>query len=180
MDNDRDLDRLIDEAARQMVQHEPSHALSSAVMERISAPATPFARRGLMWGSLAAAVVISAAVMFVEVNRTARSTEAPQQAQGSGLKTQGPKMEGSGLRAQEQAHASGLRAQGLASSHEAQSLAVVARTAADAVAEIGDRITLESITPAPIEVDRLKVALTPTIDPIEIAPLQVEPLSATD
>ena len=31
-----DLDRLIDEAARQMAQHEPSDALSGAVMERVA------------------------------------------------------------------------------------------------------------------------------------------------
>jgi hypothetical protein len=173
MNHEQDLDRLIDEAARQMAQHDPSDALSITVMDRISAPATPFARPGLMWGSLAAAVVISAGVMFVEVNRTARSAEAPQQAQGSGLKAQGPvQAQGSGFRAQEQAQGSGLKAQG--------SAMPAATMAADETELLGDPITFESITPAPIEIERLDVATLTTIDPIEIAPIEIAPISTSD
>ena len=48
-----------------------------------------------------------------------------------------------------------------------------------AAAEIDDPITFESITPAPIEVDRLEVTLM-SIDPIVIAPIEIEPLSASN
>ena len=46
-----DLDRLIDEAARQMAQQEPSDVVTYAVMERVAAGPTTFTPRRLAWGS---------------------------------------------------------------------------------------------------------------------------------
>lgn len=136
-------------------------------MERVSAP-TSFARPRLVWGSVAAAMVISAAVMFVEVNRSAPSTEAPQQAQGAGLKTEG----------------SGLRAHGSRTEAPVITVAVAASRRASIVVEetgpMSDSITFDVIAPAPLEVDRIDVTLIQAILPIEIAPLEVEPLSASN
>jgi hypothetical protein len=43
-----------------------------------------------------------------------------------------------------------------------------------------DSTAFDVIAPAPLEVDRLEVTLVKAIDPIEIAPLEIEPLSASD
>jgi hypothetical protein len=173
MNNDQDLDCLIDEAARRMAQREPSPALSEAVMERISAPARHFSGARLVWGSVAAAMVISAAVMFVQVNRPAPAAEARQQAQGSGLTAQGSGTEGSGPKAQGSGTEAPLMTDAVAASRPAS--IVVEETEL-----MNDSIAFDLIAPAPLEVDRIEVALVEAIHPIEIAPLEIEPLSASN
>jgi hypothetical protein len=166
-----DLDRLIDEAACQMAQRDPSDALSSAVMERIAAPAAPFARRRQLWWSVAAVGALASLLILARPQETPSVGTLPK-AQGSGIRAQGLKTEGSGLRAQEQIQDAGLKAQGLANP--------VATVAAGETEQIDDAITIESITPAPIEVERLEVTLVKAIAPIEIAPLEIEPLSLSN
>jgi hypothetical protein len=49
-----------------------------------------------------------------------------------------------------------------------------------AAAPIDDPIVFESITAAPIEVEHLEVTALATVDSIEIAPIDIEPISAND
>ena len=161
-----DLDRLIDEAARQMAQREPSDALAGAVMERVSARGTLFAPPRVILGGVVAAAAIVAVVMLVSVNRTVPSAKAPPQAQGSGLTAQdsGSTTQDSGLKAQ----VIGLRAQrGLPIPDEGE------------IEPIDDPIIFETISPPPIEVERLEVILI-SVDPIKIAPIEIEPISASN
>jgi len=184
MNNEHDLDHLIDAAARQMAQCEPSDALSEAVMERICARATPFALPRVAWGGLAAAAVIGALVIGVGVNRPA----APPSAADSGLKAQGAGLtpQASGLKAQghaeaqsaeagAQAEGSGLRAQGSGTGKR-----VIVSIAVEETEPVSDSIAVDIIAAAPLEVDRLEVTTLASIDPIEIAPLEIEPLSAAN
>jgi hypothetical protein len=166
-----DLDRLIDDAARQMAQREPSDALAGAVMARVSSRATPFVWSWQQLGGVAAAgVVIAALVMFVGENRPPPSSEAPLQTQGSGLKAHDSKTE----------HA-------VDSAMESPRPAVVASKHAESVlvdlneaGEMADPITFDVIAPAPIEVDFLQVAAAPPIDPVEIASIPIEPISSSN
>ena len=175
MNSDHDLDCLIDEAARQMAQREPSAALSEAVMERVSANTTLFPRARLVWGSMAAAMVISAAVMFVGVKRTAPPAEVPPQAREAKSTAHG-----SGLTAQ----GSGTEAQGSRTEAPVTTVAAAASRPVSIVVEETeptiDSMAFDVIAPAPLEVDRLEVTLVKAIDPIEVAPLEIEPLSASD
>ena len=177
MTTERDLDRLIDEAARRMAQREPSEGLSHAVMARVAARPSHFAHHGLMWGTAAGAAAIVAVVMLVIANRTVPSVKAPLQAQGSRLTAQG-----SGLRAQ----GSG-KEQAVDSSAQSPRVAVVdGRNAepvlvdGDEAVEMTDPITFDVITPAPIEVDVLEIAAAPPITPVEIASIPIEPISASN
>jgi hypothetical protein len=172
-----DLDRLIDEAARRMAQHEPSKALSRAVMDRVAARPRRFVRRGLMWGTAAWAVAIAAVVMIVSADRTAPSARVPLEAQGSGLTAQG-----SELTVQDAVHGSGLKAHGSGTERSSGVAVVASREPAstDEIEPIDDPIMIETISPPPIEVERLDVTLTRTIDPIEIGPIEILPISASN
>jgi hypothetical protein len=174
-----DLDRLIDQAARQMAQQEPSDALSGAVMARVAAGARPSSQRWLVWGSVAAAVAVGAFVMVAGANRTASTPEA----QGSGLTAQAPERAHDSRPATTADAPTGQEPEALSQEpvgRPAPALASASGLVADlATAEIDDPIAFESITPAAIEVDRLDVTVT-SIDPVEIAPLQIAPISASD
>jgi hypothetical protein len=168
-----DLDRLIDEAARQMAQREPPDALSRAVMDRVSSGARPLAWSRQLWGGLAAAVALTGILIFVGAPGQAPSVETPK-VQGS--------VQGSGLRVQ----GSGLEAQGpgaeLAVNPPTSRLAAVASRqefSTDEMEHIDDPIVFESITPAPIEVQRLEVAAS-AVEPLEIVPIEIEPISTAN
>jgi hypothetical protein len=167
-----DLDRLIDEAARQMAQREPPEALAGAVMERVSSGARPFVWSRRQWGGLAAAgVVITALVMFVGENRTRPSTEAPLQAQGP--------VQRSRLMAQDSG-----KEHAVDSPTESPRVAVVASrrdamTPDEIDGQIEDPILFEAISPEPIEVEPIDVA-TASIDPIQTFPIEIEPISSSN
>ena len=57
-----ELDHLIDEATRQMAQHEPEDALSGAVMERVAAGGPRVPPRWLEGGRVAEACGVASAV----------------------------------------------------------------------------------------------------------------------
>jgi len=181
MNNEHDLDHLINAAARQMAQCEPSDALSEAVMERISARATPFASPRVVWGSVVAAAAIAAVVVLVSVDRTVPSAKAPLRAQASGLTAQGH-AEAESAEAGAQAEGSGLGSHGLGlRAHGSGTEERLITTIADQETEpMSDSIAVDVIAAAPLEVDRLEVTTLASIDPIEIAPLEIEPLSAAN
>ena len=198
MNNDHDLEHLIDGAARQMARCEPSDALSGAVMARISTRATRFALPRIVWGSFAAAAAIVALVIAVGVNRTAPSAQAPAQAQGAGLSRlrlpAGSQRQASASRAEAQSaeartQGSGLRAQGSVLESEGSELraqgsgtekSAIVSIAVEETEPMTDSAAFEVIAPAPLEVHGLQVTTLSSIDPIEIAPLEIEPLSASN
>ena len=174
MNNDQDLERLIDEAAWQMAHHEPSDALVGAVMARVAVGATPSTLRRLAWGSVAAAVAV--VLMVVQLHRPAPSAEGPTPVQGSGLRAQGPAVtQGTGVRAEgagQRAEGTRLRAQGVAEGPD--------EVEQGELAQIDDSMVFDVITPALIEVERLDVPLATTVAAIEIAPLEIEPISTSN
>jgi hypothetical protein len=73
------LDRLIDQAAQEMVHRHPSDALTRAVMERVVSGRRPSKAGGLVWGSAAVAAAAMAMFLFMReppVGRLAPITEA--------------------------------------------------------------------------------------------------------
>jgi hypothetical protein len=183
MNREHDLDRLIDDAARQMARHEPSAALSGAVMARVSARATPFTHARVVWGSAVAGLAMAALVMTM--------------VSGSRLWTPGagPRTADAVLRASDALPLSevarppaGPKAGAQSPKPEAQSPKPTAQSPKPGVvpvvemaaAPIDDPIVFESITAAPIAVEHLEVTALPTVDSIEIAPIDIEPISAND
>jgi len=73
-----DFDRLIDNAAEQMVRREPSAGLTRSVMARITGAAPRAGRSRLLWGGMAAAAAI-VAVVVIALNgfRTQRAEQPP-------------------------------------------------------------------------------------------------------
>jgi hypothetical protein len=67
--DERELDRAIDAAARQMMAGEPSRALGSDVMARVRKDAAPVPRR-FVWATAAASVVLCAAIVAMLFSRT--------------------------------------------------------------------------------------------------------------
>ena len=87
MNNEHDLDRLIDEAARQMAQHEPSDALSDAVMARISARATSLCATRVMWRRGSPCLAMAALVIAMVSGSRLRAPGSGPQTSGAGLRT---------------------------------------------------------------------------------------------
>ena len=177
MNNDHDLEHLIDGAARQMARCEPSDALSGAVMARISTRATRFALPRIVWGSFAAAAVVGALAIAVGVNRTAPSAQAPAQAQGAEFSRlrlpAGSQRQASASRAEAQSAEAGAQGSGTEKS-------AIVSIAVEETEPMTDSAAFEVIAPAPLEVHGLQVTTLSSIDPIEIAPLEIEPLSASN
>jgi hypothetical protein len=189
MNDDRGFDCLIDRAARQMAQREPSAELSRAVMARVAGRPKAFARRGLLWGT-AGAVALGAVVMLIEISQPAPITLVPAQdsvrPQSSGFRLQGAALvargsigvqgsalgvQDSGLRAQD----SGLKAHGSGAQDVSQD-----SIGGDQGGEMAEPIRFDVITPPPIEVDLLQVEAAPAIEPVEIAPIPIEPISSSN
>jgi hypothetical protein len=59
------LDRLIDKAAREIVRHYPSDALTTAVMDRIVSGRRPSKSGGFVWGSAAVAAAAMAMILLM-------------------------------------------------------------------------------------------------------------------
>ena len=70
MKDERDLDRAIDTAARELVAREPSRALSYTVMARVRENNAP-ARRPLMWATAVATLLLCSGITIALMNRTA-------------------------------------------------------------------------------------------------------------
>jgi len=66
--NERDLDRAIDAATRELMAREPSRALSNNVMARVRESGSPAPRR-LVWLPAVAAAVLCVAIATVMMNR---------------------------------------------------------------------------------------------------------------
>src|SRR5258707_279089 len=79
------FDRLIDEAARGMVQREPSDALTTAVMDRVTGSQSTRAGGGrVIWRGLAAAVTLAGIVLLLiltHVGPTEVALQPPQNGQ---------------------------------------------------------------------------------------------------
>ena len=164
---DQNLDRLIDEAARQMARHEPSAALSSAVMERVAAPERRFARRPMVWGSAAAAAAAGVVLIVVSVNRPVVAPIAETRPVG------GPELVVS------EAAAKLLEPAANPPQLRVTTAAGFDKQAMTAAAEDGEAIAVEPLAAEPIVIDRLDVAQT-TISPVEIAPVEIEPISTAN
>jgi hypothetical protein len=159
------FDRLIDEAARGMVQREPSDALTRAVMDQVTTTRSMRGRRGrLIWGSLAAAVVLVACVVaLIPLNNPKENV--PKVA----LRAPSP------IEVRREPAPSDSRPASIAQTRRLP--AVIPRkvvAAEDAGAE-----GFESLVPAPLETPPLETTSIP-LERIQIAPLVIEPLSASN
>lgn len=73
--NERDLDRAIDAATRQMMAREPGRALTANVMMRVRSDVE--APRRFVWAAAAAGIVMSIAIATVLMNRPAGALPVP-------------------------------------------------------------------------------------------------------
>jgi hypothetical protein len=188
--NDRDLDRAIDTAARQMVQCNPSRSLGDAVMSR-AVEGSHRPRWSFVVGSgshriasATAAVVACAVLLTVVLNR------APEPASGidSPDQTVVVTPPSADLVVDEPLQHQPVPAESKASVERprnvVRTITQVPRTPAlyeppdDAFAEEAS-IVFESIAPAAIVVPRLQIEAG-SVDKIQIEPISVEPLTAAN
>src|SRR5438105_12628944 len=85
----QDLDQLIDEAARGIVQREPSRALTAAVMERVRRD-EPSRRRPLLWGGALAASAAAAWMVVSAIHHTPPTVPPPAMSSSIGAEPQQP------------------------------------------------------------------------------------------
>jgi hypothetical protein len=76
--DERELDRAIDMAAGRMMAHEPSRSLGNNVMARVREAAAPAPR--LRWVVAAASIVLCAAIAIALMNRAPSAVIPPQPA----------------------------------------------------------------------------------------------------
>jgi hypothetical protein len=77
--NETDLDRLIDRAAAELIEWQPSRALRHVVSARIREPRRQ-ARPRLLWGSAAMAAILCATLAIALMNRAPKSSVAGRDA----------------------------------------------------------------------------------------------------
>jgi hypothetical protein len=94
------FDRLVDEAARQMVQHEPPDALISAVMERVNGGPTVSGHGRLLWSGFAAATAIAGLVIITIPTRTPEPVSQPPAAVSAPQVSRQPVLRDAGAAAQ--------------------------------------------------------------------------------
>lgn len=162
------LDRLIDEAAQGMVQHEPSAALTAVVMKRVVGRRDSRAQRGLVWGSVAAGV-LGGLVLLAGLARTPARVETGRAG-------------GIGIHVESSGPAMSSRPPGTVPQREtvANSAQIPRAAATEASAEeIQDPITFDPISPDLITIERVEIAVS-SIEPVEIPPVEIEPISASN
>ncbi len=79
MMDERELDRAIDAAAGAMVAREPSRSLGHAVMSRVREGDAPAPRR-LVWLTAAASLLVCGAIAIALMSRTSATVPSPPQA----------------------------------------------------------------------------------------------------
>jgi hypothetical protein len=166
-----DLDRVIDEAAAQLVMHEPLEALQGLVMERIQAGFVECgSRRPLVWVSLGIGTAV--AVLLLISLGARRESSAPAPVPAATVRPEVPvPNESVPSQPQPVAVARVIRRP----VHERANVTVQIPDDSPAI----ERITIPVESPEPIAIPPIIVAATPQ-ERIEIEPLTIEPLSATN
>lgn len=166
--SDRELDRAIDAAAREMMAREPSRALSYGVMARVRGSTEP--PRRLAWAA-AAACIVCAAIASVLMTRSDGALLLPPELQ---------------LSIGETAALPELPIDARQERSLPRAAASVVRTTASPAAAVSpnDVATIEPIETQPIlvaaiDVPQLEREAT-SIETIDIEPITIEPLAASN
>ena len=172
MDN-AELDELIDEAARGIVQREPSRALTAAVMERVRRDEPSRRPRPLLWGGALAASAAAAWMVVSAIHHTPPIVPPPAMSSSISAEPQQPAAQPGPATVQNFVFERKLQVR--------PGNAVLPAQATDPDVEIvlADPITVDPIEPTPIEIPQIETARAP-VDEIYIDPLEIEPLSASD
>jgi hypothetical protein len=177
--NVQDPDRRIDAAAREIIAHHPPRSVSRAVMARVLEPPHERPSRPIAWVFVAAAAALCVAVALPRLNKPLQpdpvtttiskpTTAAPAVSRDVGL--QAP----SSSRAE--ARPSVRRSPAAVAAIRPSARPVSIPTASSDTAAFAP---FESIVPPPIDVLDLEVHAT-RIEEIEIQPLVIEPLTASN
>jgi hypothetical protein len=171
--DDRDLNRLIDTAAEQIVGHEPSSVLTNVVMERVCDHAPDPRPRPFLWVTAGAATVVCGLLLVMLSKPPALLTEGPTQTRPSA-----PTNEiGSPVGLAEPPRTANAKA-AVSVRRVAKPAEVAVDPEAGSLVAAEAPIVLESIEwedVEPVSVDVVEVAPPETI---QIEPLTIEPRSA--
>jgi hypothetical protein len=161
------LDRLIDEAAAQIVRREPSDALTSGVMDRVSASQGPAIRGGLLLCGFAGAAATAVLVVAVNLHR------APPSGIGA------PPMPASAPVTNLSVPSTPPLAPESAPGVPENQRSVFAVQSAE-MPSLGESSSDPVSLLAPIGVEPLSLPAILLSDQIQIAPLTIEPISASN
>lgn len=171
--SDRDLDRPIDAAARQLIAREPGRALTHAVMARVREDEKPRLQR-LAWIAAPAGMLVCAAIAITILNRLPQTLPAvaapPPLAIGQPLTALEPPIVLAHVMVPSRRNRSVVSSRAIASN-----TAAVPRD----VSPIAP-IDAEPITVAAIHVPRLESFAPVSIEALNIEQLTVEPLAASN
>jgi len=170
----QDLDQLIDEAARGIVQREPSRALTAAVMERVRRD-EPSRRRPLLWGGALAASAAAAWMVVSAIHHTPPIVPPPPESTSFMQAEPAPQHPAQPEPATSQNFVFERKLQ----DRPGNAARPAQATDPDMEIVLADSITIDPIEPTPIEIPQIETARAP-VDEIHIDPLEIEPLSASD
>jgi hypothetical protein len=167
-----ELERAIDTASQTMVVREPSRALGPTVMARVRAASAPKPWR-FRWAALSASTVLCAAIVYAVMDQAATVVipRLPQAAQlPMARAATAPSVPAGALRDVPQIRVVAARAE--------RAAAFAPRFPINDVSSI-EAIEMQPIALAAIDVPQLERETT-LVDPVEIEPLTIEPLAASN